>query len=133
MSSQQIAVTNPYTGETVATLPAGTAADIDRAVAAAREGAAEMRAMTLHRRAEILSRTAQRLLADVEPLARTLVSEVGKTIREARAEVPRAAGIFQLAAEETRRLHGETLPFDALPNGAGRSGYWTWEPVGVVG
>ena len=100
---------------------------------AAQEGAKAMRALPLHRRAQILAEAGQRLLQETEPLARLIVSEAGKTIREARAEVARAAGIFQLAAGETRRLHGETLPFDALPNGEGRTGYWVREPVGVVG
>ena len=103
------------------------------AVAEGAGGARTMRAMPLHRRAAILAATARRLVAETEPLARLITSESGKTIRETRAEVARAAGIFQLAAEETRRLHGETLPFDAFAGGEGRTGYWTREPVGVVG
>lgn len=133
MKSLEIEVINPYSGETVGKVPAGTVKDVDRAVSEASEAARIMREMPLHKRAEILSRTGQRLLQETEPLARLIVSEAGKTIREARAEVGRAAGIFQLAAEETRRLHGETLPFDALPNGIGRTGYWNYEPVGIIG
>ena len=133
MRSQGIAVINPYTGETIGVVPAGTSEDIDTAVGEAAEGAAAMRAMPLHRRAEILINVGRRLLEETEPLARIIVSEAGKTIREARAEVARAAGIFQVAAEEARRLHGETLPFDGMPNGEGRSGYWVLEPVGIVG
>ncbi len=128
-----IAVINPYTGQEVGRVPRGTREDIERAVRAAQEGATQMRAMPLHRRAAILAETARLLLAETEPLARLVTSEAGKTVRETRAEVQRAAGIFQLAAEETRRLHGETLPFDAFPAGEGHVGYWTREPVGVVG
>ena len=73
------------------------------------------------------------MIEETEPLARLLTSESGKTIREARAEVVRAASIFQYAGEEARRIHGETLPLDACPSGEGYSGYWTREPVGVVG
>ena len=133
MNSREIEVRNPYTAAIVGTVPRGDVGDIDHAVALASEGARAMRAMPLHRRAEILAAVGSRLRAETEPLAHTIVSEAGKTIREARAEVVRAAGIFQLAAEETRRLHGETLPFDGLPNGEGRTGYWTLEPVGIVG
>jgi glyceraldehyde-3-phosphate dehydrogenase (NADP+) len=132
-NESHIEVINPFSGERVGSVPRGGAAEVDRAVQVARTGAEEMRRMPLHRRAAILAETARLLLADAEPLARLITSEAGKTIREARAEVGRAAGIFQLAAEETRRLHGETLPFDALPNGEGRTGYWTREPLGVVG
>ncbi|HLK56085.1 MAG TPA: aldehyde dehydrogenase family protein [Chthonomonadaceae bacterium] len=133
MQTESITVINPYTGEAVGSVPRGGAPEIEAAVRAAQEGANRMRALPLHRRAEILATTAQRLRAEVDPLGARIVSETGKTIREARAEVVRAAGIFQLAAEETRRLHGETLPFDALPNGEGHLGYWTREPLGIVG
>lgn len=133
MALEEIIISNPYTGEEVGSVPAGNAQDVDRAVQEAKEGAAILRKMPLYRRAEILSKTSQALLKETEQIARMIVSEAGKTIREARAEVARAAGIFQLAAEETRRLHGETLPFDALPNGEGRTGYWIYEPVGIVG
>lgn len=133
MNTGEISVVNPYSGEAIGAVPRGGAQDIDRAVAEAADGARAMRDMPLHRRAEILAKTGRMLLDQAEPMARMIVSEAGKTIREARAEVSRAAGIFQLAAEETRRLHGETLPFDAMPNGEGRTGYWTVEPVGIVG
>jgi glyceraldehyde-3-phosphate dehydrogenase (NADP+) len=128
-----ISVINPYTGQEVGRVPRGTREDVDHAVRVAQEGATAMRAMPLHCRAAILAETARLLIAETEPLARLITAEAGKTIRETRAEVARAAGIFQLAAEETRRLHGETLPFDALPGGEGRVGYWTREPIGIVG
>lgn len=133
MRQSRIVVVNPYSGEEVGQVPAGTAGDVDAAVRQAQEGAVVMRKMPLYRRAEILAATGQILLRETESLARLITAEAGKTIRETRAEVARAAGIFQLAAEETRRLHGETVPFDALPNGAGRTGYWTRVPIGVVG
>ncbi len=133
MSQGTIVVVNPYSGAEVGQVPAGTAEEVDAAVQQAHEGAEAMRKMPLHRRAEILATTGQILLRETESLARLITAEAGKTIRETRAEVARAAGIFQLAAEETRRLHGETVPFDALSNGEGHTGYWTRVPLGVVG
>ncbi|MDW8207323.1 MAG: aldehyde dehydrogenase family protein [Chloroherpetonaceae bacterium] len=128
-----IAVLNPYTGEEIGRVPRGTARDVERAVQAAREGARQMRALPQHRRVAILAAAAQRLTAEAEPLAHLLTAETGKTIREARAEVARAATILQLASEEARRLHGETIPFDALPATEGRKGFYVREPVGIVG
>ena len=128
-----LTVVDPYTGAEVGRVKRGGAQDVANAVGEAQDGARAMRAMPLHRRAAILSNTARRLAEETEPIARLITSESGKTIRETRAEVTRAAGIFQLAAEETRRLHGETLPFDAFAGGEGRTGYWTREPVGIVG
>lgn len=133
MAHSTIVVVNPYSGEEVGQAPAGTAADVDAAVKQAQQGAEVMRKMPLYRRAEILTTTGQILLRETETLARLITAESGKTIRETRAEVARAAGIFQLTAEEIRRLHGETVPFDALSSGAGRTGYWTRTPLGVVG
>src|SRR5690348_13688002 len=98
----RITVINPYTGEKIGGVTRGTAADVDRAVRTALAGAEMMRRMPLHRRAGILAETARRLLAETEALARTITSEAGKTIRESRVEVARAAAIFQFAAEETR-------------------------------
>lgn len=130
---EAIAVINPCTGEEIGRVPRGTARDVERAVQVAREGARQMRALPLHRRVAILAAAAQRLTAEAEPLAQLLTAETGKTIREARAEVARAATILQLAAEEARRLHGETIPFDALPATEGRQGFYVREPVGIVG
>ena len=128
-----LAVVNPYTGAEVGRVARGMAEDVNRAVQTAQNAAREMRCLPLHRRAAILSEAARLLRVRVESLAQLITSESGKTIRETRAEVERAAGIFQFASEETRRLHGETLPFDAFPNGEGRTGYWTREPIGIVG
>ena len=133
MEKQTLAVVNPYTGDEVGQVKRSSPEDVANAVQRAQEGAQQMRAMPLHRRAAILMETAQRLVQRVDTLATLITAESGKTIRETRAEVARASGIFQLAAEETRRLHGETLPFDALANGEGRTGYWLREPVGIVG
>lgn len=132
MGQSMITVVNPYSGAVVGQVPAGTPEDVEAAVRRAQDGAEEMRKIPLCRRAEILATVGQILLRDTEALARLMTAEAGKTLRETRAEVARAAGIFQLAAEETRRLHGETVPFDALPNGIGRTGYWTRVPLGVV-
>jgi glyceraldehyde-3-phosphate dehydrogenase (NADP+) len=133
MSRETIAVFNPYTQQEIGQVPRGTEDDIAQAVQRAQKGARLMRAMPLHQRARLLAAIASRMEQSAEELARVLVAETGKTIREARAEALRAATLFQLTAEETRRLHGETLPFDALPNGEGRTGFWTREPVGIVG
>lgn len=130
---ESIIVTNPYTGAEVGRVPCGTAEDIDRAVQKAADGATAMRKMSLCARAGILEATARILQARWDVMARLITSETGKTIREAGAEVARAANIFLLAAEETRRLHGETIPFDALAGGAERMGFWMREPIGIVG
>ncbi len=65
----------------------------------------------------------------MEDLATLFTREEGKPIREARAEVARAAAIFGYFAGETTRLAGETLP-------SGRPEVFLYtlrEPLGVAG
>ena len=47
-------------------------------------------------------------------------------------EVDRTVHTWRAAAEEVGRIHGETVPLDVLPNGAGLIGFWQRKPIGVV-
>lgn len=129
---QKLDVRNPFDGSVVDTVPAGDAQDVERAIASACRGFAAMRDMAAHRRSAMLAGAAARLRERQEEFARMLSREVGKTIREARVEAGRAAIIFDLAAAEATRLHGETVPFDAIPGAENRFGYFTREPIGVI-
>ena len=88
-----------------------------------------------HERARILRAVAQRIVSDRETMARLISFEVGKPIRDARGEVDRAAGVFELAAEEIRHLGGETFPADAYPRPEGNETRFLFsvrDPMGVV-
>ncbi|GGK35465.1 hypothetical protein GCM10010965_30530 [Caldalkalibacillus thermarum] len=39
---------------------------------------------------------------------------------------------YKFAAEEAKRIHGETIPLDAAPGGEGRVAYTVHEPLGVI-
>src|SRR5687767_6863398 len=88
--------------------------------------------MPAYKRAEILFRTATLIRERADDLAKTIAAEAGKALKFARAEVDRAASTFTIASEEAKRLHGETIPLDAVPAGEGYFGFWTRKPVGVV-
>ena len=126
-------IRNKYTGETIGALPLARPADVDRAIAAAQRAAPVMANMPAYRRAEILQATAEGLRARQEEVARVIAQEVGKALKYARGEVARAAGTFTFAAEEAKRIHGETVPLDAIPAGADHFGFWTRRPLGVIG
>lgn len=128
-----IEVRNPEDGSLVDTVPRATAEDMERAVTRAVEGARAARALPVHERMRILHAAADALEADHESVARTIATEGIKTIREARREVTRCIDTLRLSAEEARRLHGETIPFDQRPGSEGRQGWWRPEPVGIVG
>jgi len=46
--------------------------------------------------------------------------------------VDRGISTFAIAAEEAKRIHGETVPLDAVPAGEGYFGFWVRRPVGVI-
>ncbi len=128
----QAEVRNKYSGQ-----PIGTAAVARREDAAAAVGAAESAAVVMadlpaHRRAAILARTAELLNQRRDELARVIAAEAGKALKFARAEVDRAVSTFTFAGEEAKRIHGETVPLDAVPSGEGCLGFWLRRPVGVI-
>src|SRR5207237_1322077 len=105
------------------TVPRADAADIERALAGAVEGARQMRAMPGYKRFEILRRASDLMRKRSADLARTLTLEEGKPIRESNVEVTRAAETIELSAEEAKRIGGEVLPLDGASNGGDRFGF----------
>jgi glyceraldehyde-3-phosphate dehydrogenase (NADP+) len=125
-------VRNPYSGAVVDTVPRATAEHVDRALAAAVLGAAEMRRLPAHQRAEILNRAADLLENACDDVARTISAEEGKPIAEALAEARRTPALVRLAASEGARMHGETLPLDSAVGGEDKLGFTLRQPCGVV-
>ena len=125
-------VKNKYTGEVVGALPTARREDVDAAIAAAQQAGPVMADMPAHKRSAILARAAALIQERKEDLARTIAAEAGKALKYARLEVDRAISTFTIASEEAKRLHGETIPLDAVPAGEGYFGFWTRRPVGVV-
>ncbi len=125
-------ILNPLTGDVVDTVPSALPEHVERALASAVIGAAQMRALSAYERVAILGRAADLLQANAEDVARTIVLEEGKPITEARGEAQRTPDIFRLAASEAARAHGETLPLDAAPGGASKFGFTLRQPCGVV-
>ena len=131
-SGDPLEVKNKYDGSTVGVLPTASREDLDHAIAAAQRAEALMAEMPAYKRAEILLKTAALLRERSEDLAKTIAAEAGKALKFARAEVDRAISTFTIASEEAKRLHGETIPLDAVPAGEGYFGFWTRRPVGVI-
>jgi acyl-CoA reductase-like NAD-dependent aldehyde dehydrogenase len=131
-AGERLEVRNKYTGAVIGTVPKARREDVDAAIGAAAEAAPLMAAMPAHQRSERLQRVVAGLRARHDELARTIAAEAGKALKFARAEVDRGISTFTLAAEEAKRLHGETLPLDAVAAGEGYVGFWVRRPVGVI-
>jgi len=127
-----IPVFYPYNRQKIGEVPEATVEDVKRALDLALEGQREMEALTAYERSQILYRAYELLKERAEEFAKVLVLEVGKTIREARTEVMRAQQTLLLSAEEAKRIYGETIPYDAVPNGATKRGFFIRVPAGIV-
>ncbi|HAP78108.1 MAG TPA: aldehyde dehydrogenase [Acidimicrobiaceae bacterium] len=130
--TETITVRSPYDNEVIGEIPAMSAADVDRAVAIAKQ-ALHANPLPLWKRADILDKAAARLTERREEFARIIAREAAKPIKTARVEAERAVGTFQFAAAEARKLGGEMIPLDAIPSGEGKLGFTLRVPIGVVG
>ncbi|MEO8721970.1 MAG: aldehyde dehydrogenase family protein [Sphingobium sp.] len=101
--SEVLPVVDPSSGDIVANVTAATAADLDRAVAAARAAFPGFAASPVSERIALLERIHALILERAEPLARTLTLEMGAAISHARAaHVPLAAAHVQAAIDVLR-------------------------------
>lgn len=123
----------PYSGEQLAEVASATAEEAEKAIAAAAQASAGMRRMPAHQRSAILYQLSVLLAQRKEEAARIIALEAAKPITAARAEVDRTVETYRFAAEEAKRLTGETVPMDAAAGGEGRIGYTVRHPLGVIG
>lgn len=123
-----LAVLNPATLETIATVPAMGAVEAERAIAAAHRALDDWRDRTAQERSSLLRRWYELMIAHREDLATILTAEQGKPLAEARGEIDYAAGFVEWFGEEAKRVYGDVIP------SARRDGriFVMKQPVGVV-
>ncbi len=126
-------VLNKFTGEPFATVPLADGSLTEKAIVSAKKAYQRFRKMAAHQRAAILDKTVALINAREQEIAAVISQEVGKAWKFSINEVQRSAETFKFAADEARRLHGETIPVDASRFGENRFGYFIREPLGVIG
>ncbi|MEQ1862032.1 MAG: aldehyde dehydrogenase family protein [Chthoniobacteraceae bacterium] len=131
-TAERLPVVNPFTGETIASVPMGNAGTVQLAIDGAVAAFAEVRATPVHARAALLEKIARGIEARRAEFVETIVAEAGKPVTYSEAEVARAVMTFRCAADEARRAHGEVLAMDALPPGEGHMGMARRFPIGVI-
>jgi acyl-CoA reductase-like NAD-dependent aldehyde dehydrogenase len=129
---QKIEVRNPYDSSVIDTVPRADAADIERALQSAERGARVMAKLSGYDRYKILMKAADLMARRQEDLGQTISREEGKIIAEGRLEANRAVETITGSAEEAKRIHGETVPLDGAPGGAGKLAFTLRVPCGVV-
>ena len=122
-------VLNPATGETIAEVPRGTQADVDRAVEAAKKALPEWLETTPGERAEALLKMADAIDEHADELAELESQNVGKPLSYAKDEMPVSADNLRFFAGAARLLEGKAT-------GEYMRGYTSMlrrEPIGIVG
>jgi malonate-semialdehyde dehydrogenase (acetylating)/methylmalonate-semialdehyde dehydrogenase len=108
-ATEALDVTNPASGEVLARVPLSGQADLDAAVAAAREALPEWRAVSTIARARKLFELRERLVARADDMARSVTTEMGKTIADASAEVARMIEMVEAACAIPTTMQGRIL------------------------
>jgi len=129
---EYIEVYNPQDNSLIATVPSANEKDVIQAIEGAKRGAELAAEMPIHERISIINRAADWIDENKENYAVTIASEGSKTIKEARKEVLRCIETLRISAEEARRIHGETIPFDQMPGSEDRVGYYYRFPIGII-
>ncbi|UEG75784.1 NAD-dependent succinate-semialdehyde dehydrogenase [Pantoea agglomerans] len=103
-------VTDPATGETLATIPALGRAETGQAIAYAETVRISWGKTTNASRAALLEKWHQLIIEHADDLAIIMTAEQGKPLAEARGEVLYGASFVKWFAEEARRIYGDTIP-----------------------
>ncbi|MFC6963677.1 aldehyde dehydrogenase family protein [Halocatena marina] len=130
-ADDRIAVTNPYDGTAVGSVPLASTSLVNEAIEAA-DHAHRASTLSAYERYELLAAAAAELEARADDVATIITSEQGKPISEARTEVDRAVQTLQLSGEEAKRMFGEYIPMDGQKGFAKDHCFTQHEPLGVV-
>ncbi|UJQ93343.1 aldehyde dehydrogenase family protein [Mariluticola halotolerans] len=126
---QTLTLENPSDGTPICEIARGTAEDIDAAVAAARTALkGEWGKLPALERGRILTRIGQKVLERVDELAALEARDVGKPLKQARADAVALARYMEFYGGAADKIHGETIPYLD-----GYTVYSLREPHGVTG
>lgn len=118
---------NPYTEEVNQEFEGQDFEQCQEAAGRAREAFFEWRRWSLVRRISCLKSLAKRLRRGRKDWAEIITKEMGKPIRQARAEIDKCAWLCDYYAEHSHaHLRDEVIPTDASRS------YVTYEPLGVI-
>lgn len=125
-------VINPYTGEVIDTVPISHLNNVDKAIEASNNAKKFLQEMSAFKISNKLFNVCDKLKENRDDFAELLTKEVGKPINESYVELDRSVETLKLAAEEAKRIYGESVPLDAGLNGKGFFAFTQKLPLGVV-
>ena len=121
-------VYDPSSGEVQARVPLATTAEVTAAIDSAERAQPAWGATNPQRRARVLLKFLELVAKDIPNLARTLSSEHGKTIEDAKGDIQRGVEVVEFAAGAPHLLKGEY----SSSVGTGVDVYSMRQPLGVV-
>ena len=125
-------VINPFNGEIIDNVPISHLNNVDKAIEAANNAKESLQEMSAFKISNKLFNVCEKLKENKEEFAELLTREVGKPINESYVELDRSIETLKLAAEEAKRIYGESVPLDAGLNGKGFFAFTQRLPLGVV-
>ena len=129
---EKIKVINPANNQIVDTVPSGSIEDVKKALKASFEAKKIMNNMSSRKISRILYDIYEDVMKNSDKLAELITLETGKPIRDSGDEIKRSIETILLAAEESKRIYGETIPMDACIGGKTALGFTLKVPLGVV-
>jgi glyceraldehyde-3-phosphate dehydrogenase (NADP+) len=130
---QTIDVRDKYSGEVIGNVPSVPVERVPDIIRKAFDAFGNyLNKLPLYRRAEILAEASSLIQKRQDDFSKLIAREGGKPLKYSRKEAKRASLTMQFSSEEAKRLHGETIPFEAEPRGQDRTGYWYRVPAGLV-
>jgi succinate-semialdehyde dehydrogenase/glutarate-semialdehyde dehydrogenase len=120
-------VINPATGDVVKTYKTFTPQETADKIVKAEQAFQSWRSTTFNERSQLMNRAAEILKENAGDYAGLMALEMGKPLREGRAEAEKCAWICEYYAENAQKmLQTETIATDALKS------YVTFQPLGVI-
>jgi aldehyde dehydrogenase (NAD+) len=109
---ETLTLTDPSTGEMLAPIARGGAAEVDAAVAAAQAALdGDWGRLSATERGRLLMKMSARVLEQVEVLAALEARDVGKPLKQGRADAIALARYLEFYGGAADKVHGETIPF----------------------
>lgn len=131
-SDDLMEVKNPYNGEVIDTVPIAHLQTAQMAIDEANRAKGALTEMSAFKVSNKLFDVVEKLKDHKDEFAELLTLEVGKPINESLVELDRSIETLKLAAEEAKRIYGESVPLDAGLNGKGFFAFTQRLPLGVV-
>ena len=129
LSGESLPLEDPSRGETIGAIARGTAQDVDAAVGAAERAlAGDWGKLTATERGRLMMKLSELVKARVEELARIEALDVGKPLKQGRADALAMARYMEFYAGAADKVFGETIPYLD-----GYTVYTLREPHGVTG